>query len=170
MFEDARRQLAALEWANRQSLADWDDPEDVALYRSELRIQKRTAIINEKAPDGCCPVCKQKTHIRSWVIKRGGSEVVCRSCFHAGMTPERVDINSIFAEPQVRYRLDYRAFTQSRKSLGISGRKFARLAGWSQSYQSKLESGSIETVSEDTADTIVTVIREVQMSSEGGHS
>jgi len=66
----------------------------------------------------------------------------------------------IFPESETRFVIDHRAMTLALSKTGLSTREFARRAGWSRSYQRKIESGDVRTVTEENAKVILQVLRE----------
>ena len=66
----------------------------------------------------------------------------------------------VFPAIEVRYSLDSHNLYSVRQRASLSAAAFAKLAGWSTAYQRKLEAGRVKTVSEETARTILTVLRE----------
>lgn len=62
----------------------------------------------------------------------------------------------LFIPAEQRYKLNAHYFTIMREGLNLSVIQFAEIVGWSTSYQYKLESGKIKTVSEKTVNEIET--------------
>lgn len=168
-FKRAREQLSNAEKAEKAHLrevlkkCDWEDPEDVALYLQEKYLAKRLAVLNELVPTRICPECKQlRLSSREWVVRKDRKGALCRRCFHgAENKPGAKQLLNLVLFPKVvtRYKLDGGALTQARAKTGLSVRAFAHKAGWSLSYQRKLEDIS-ETINEDNAKAIITVLQE----------
>ena len=70
-------------------------------------------------------------------------------------SPER-----LFVEER-RFAVDGLTVKKLREAIGVSNREFARRAGWSRTYQGRLEKGEFRTVSNDTASTILKVFEEL---------
>lgn len=66
---------------------------------------------------------------------------------------------TLFPTMVTRFLLDSRALVRARAKSGLSAREFGRRSGWTEGYQRKLES-STESVAEETAKTILQVLRE----------
>lgn len=64
----------------------------------------------------------------------------------------------IWGTPKVRFVVHGTLIKNARKLKGISLRSFAAQAGWSHPYQSKLESGSIRTISQEAAEIISNIV------------
>lgn len=158
-FEKARDILQGIRDAEAGGVirkCDWADPDEVALYKERVRLEVRLAAIDQVKR--VCPNCGEvKEDPRQWVVKEDGSEVLCRSCFQvqSGRPP-----GEIFSSKSVRYTLDPEQFSLARTRTRMSQRTFAERAGWSQPYQCALESGKYDTISEETAETILQVLRE----------
>lgn len=60
-----------------------------------------------------------------------------------------------------------RALGRNRRQTGVSQVEFARRCGWSQQYQSQLESGQWQTVTVDTAKVICQVFTEIGAAASG---
>ncbi len=68
-------------------------------------------------------------------------------------------INSnLFAVHEIRYSVNATKLRVIRKRLGAKQSAFARMCGWSRSYQAKLENNEVLTISEASADIISAVI------------
>lgn len=166
--EDLLKTLAAIERAESDYLAelnrkcDWDDPNDVAQYRKEERMRVRNEILARVAPTRKCPVCQQlKLDSVGWVISANCRKAMCRSCYFRKW-PEVV-VNTparLFAEER-RFAVDGTAIKSLREKIGCSVREFCRRAGWSRAYQRKIEAGEIRTVGDDTASVMLTVFKEL---------
>ncbi len=66
---------------------------------------------------------------------------------------------TLFPEVVTRFKLSGGALTSARLKANLSTAAFAQRAGWSLSYQRKLE-GQSDTVNEETARTIIQVLQE----------
>ena len=158
---EAERRLAR-EMATK---CDWDDPDDVSVYRSATRLHERQGLLDLIVPTRICPECEHlMLSSRSWVINKKRTAAVCRSCFFRAFGVKGRESNmdvTIFPSFEKSFLLDKNALRRSRLGTGMSIREFARRAGWSRSYQERLElKDGIKTVSEATASTILTVLRE----------
>lgn len=165
-FKDVKKHFVGLKSIERRikfNRCEWDDPAEVALYARIARSSERNAQLDKLVKNRVCPVCEcLKIHSRSWVINKEGTEAICRACFYRCNPPGDVDKTSkidvsIFSEKHVRYRVDHSKFTRARSVIRIGVAEFARNAGWSTSYQYKLEDGSVKTISADVADVILEV-------------
>lgn len=156
--EDGRQVLRDLEKAEELPSTNWDDPEDVAEYRRKQRQVFREQHIPH---DRKCPSCGLVVaNLRSWVLSAG--KPICRSCFHSNSKKKgrsRVDAK-IFSDPELRFPVNRAALISARQIAGLSKSEFAKKAGWSRSWQQKLENGSAKTVSEETVDVIMEVLSE----------
>ena len=161
-FKEARGILDAVEKAEQDKIrrelvqCDWDDPLDIALYKRQTRAGTRIAVLKRLVPKRICPVCgRLKPDSRAWVVNKKGTEAICRSCFHQNFPDPKVDDvtikRKIFGIPEVRYTIDGFALSAAREEAGIGKRLFARDAGWTLSYQMKLEAGSVVSVTGEVA-------------------
>lgn len=146
---------------------DWYDPLDVAEYRRTTAMEERERVVLHLCPDYACPICKVVLpNIRSWVISKHNDSAVCRGCYvRSKQTVSSEDKQlyfSIFEEIK-RYKLEWRNLISSREASGVSQREFARLAGWTSVYQNKLESGSIVSVTSETHDVILGVLKRLRV-------
>jgi hypothetical protein len=147
---------------------DWDDADDVLLYRRYKNQKARIARIEELVPDLKCPICKHvRTGPRQWIVNRRQTLIVCRSCFQRCHPKENVAIHDLmfvpFVEPEPRFILHSAVLKQARLNLGISMKEFAMSAGWTGAYQSQLESEhphNIPSVSFKTAQAIMMTFAE----------
>ena len=73
-------------------------------------------------------------------------------------TKDGVIQGSVFKRSE-RMELDWEMLVEVRELVGITKPLFARRAGWSRSYQQKLETGQVKTVSRDQAELIMRIIR-----------
>jgi len=148
----------------RRKKCDWEDPEDVALYKQEQYQALRLAVLNELVPTRVCPgPCGQlRLSSREWVVSTDRKAAMCRRCFHNRYNkPGGAQILDLvlFPATMTRYKLDGGSLTLARVKTELSVRAFAHRAGWSLSYQRKLEDVS-STVNEATARAIITVLQE----------
>lgn len=151
-METLRRELA--------EKCDWDDPEDVAVYRSSVRSKDRAKILDLLVPSRACPYCfKVHTSSKAWVINKKHTVACCRSCY-SGNLPDKQDIILLFTLPVIRLEFDYNLFFEMRARSGLSQSRFAELAGWSQQYQNKLENGYVKTIDIEKAEMILQVFKE----------
>ena len=65
----------------------------------------------------------------------------------------------IFKLIEKRYQLDHVALRAARMETGLSQSSFATYCRWSSAYQNKLEGGSVQTLSEQSATIILDVLR-----------
>jgi DNA-binding transcriptional regulator YiaG len=160
-FSKAKEILRDVERHSRQTKCDWDDPLDVAEYRRAERTEDRTALLDLLAPRRVCPECGTTRPLsRSWVLNKRKTAAMCRSCYQRRFEPNQVYVDTSIFESETRYRVDGAALEEMRTSLGMTISEFARRAGWSRQYQSQLESGSVTSVTHETASVVLTVIRE----------
>ena len=97
------------------------------------------------------------------MIDRRESQAACRSCFQRLYPDPRKVVTMdarIFPKSETRFTVDAASLLSAIAKTGLSTREFARRAGWSRSYQRKLEAGEIRSVTEANADVILTVLRE----------
>lgn len=137
---------------------DWKDGEDQSFYRREARMVDRVDKIQEVAPLMSCPLCGElKPDPIDWVVLPG--RVCCRSCHHrpSGIMVDK--ITPFILNRSLRYEIDCSALILARESVGLSQREFARIAGWSRSYQRSLEGGRCQSVSQENLDTIIEVFK-----------
>jgi len=133
---------------------NWKDPEDIAEIRRVKAIRRRMSKVPQ---DGLCPLCGRPVVFSgSWVLK---GDPCCRSCYHRRVktTLETFNKDMILAE-HVRYEMDHEVLVEARTFAGLSQREFAKQAGWTRSYQRKLETGGFQTVTDETMDVIFTVL------------
>lgn len=64
----------------------------------------------------------------------------------------------LFTPAEQRYKIDAHCLIIIRERLNLSVLQFAEIIGWSTSYQYKLESGSVSTISEKTKKEIETTL------------
>jgi transcriptional regulator with XRE-family HTH domain len=64
----------------------------------------------------------------------------------------------VWGTPKIRFNVNGCLIKNARTLKSISLRAFASQAGWSHSYQSKLESGSVQTISKEVADIISKIV------------
>jgi len=151
-----------------QRLCEWEDPDDVLQYRKEGRDEERARNLDRIVPDRRCPACGELVpESTRWVMNVKQTHAVCRSCFNAGIKgtlpkslQELGDLRILYA-PIVRWKIDGADLVKVREALNCTRKHFARKAGWTYSYQHELERGTVSTISQDTADTIMTVLSEL---------
>jgi hypothetical protein len=153
MFQEAADILAGVEEAQEklrrdlERACDWENPEDVALYKKEKREGERRALLDRLVPDRKCRCGVVVEQLSAWAINRSKTLAMCRSCYHSiESTDQPMDVSKIFHTPIVRYGYDGEAIAIARKALGVNRRRFAYLAGWTYSYQQKLELNRYETL------------------------
>lgn len=152
-----------LQSKEREAKCDWGDPTDVLFYLAELRHTERNRVLDSLVPKRICPSCGAvKCLSKSWVVSKDKKRAICRSCYMRKVPCKDLDEtskipHSIFGEAEIRYKFDGTKFALARVYAEISAREFASFAGWSQSYQYKLESGKVASVNAETAETIMEV-------------
>lgn len=173
-FVQARKRLAELARASAayerecEKECDWDDPADRAFHLREKRMEKRLDTLNRLVPTRICPVCQRlAVPSRSWVVNRRADKAVCRRCFFSrgfGRTNVRQTLSvKLFPKETTTYTLDKDSFLTAMRKSGLSHREFARRVGWAQSYQQKLASGEITTISSANAQAMLQVFREADV-------
>ena len=174
-FKDAARAAEGVEAAEAALVrelrrkCDWDDPEDRAFHQRQRRSGDRLRSLKALGFSGRCPYCKRGRVARRMVIItcEGGEKIVaCRSCaVDAKRTAEREELADqvgsleVFPTAEIRFTVDGVALARARSFAGLSCRGFAQLAGWTASYQRKLE-GPVRSVKREVAETILTVLVE----------
>lgn len=103
-----------------------------------------------------CPCCGDKHDLYYRNIFK--TRILCRSCLMI-FKGQIGYVEKWVLGSTVRYEIDPLAITHLRKELGISLQKFADMCGWSKSYQSRLENGDYQTISEETKDKISDVFK-----------
>jgi DNA-binding transcriptional regulator YiaG len=149
----------------RKRKIEWDDPAEVMFHMKEMRSGERRRILDQLVPKRYCPECgRLKINSASWVISKDHTKAICRSCFQRIVPDKELEQSSklemrVFTSETVRYIVSAQTITRAREKISISRREFARQCGWSASYQQKLEEGRVLTVSAESAQTILEVIR-----------
>lgn len=154
---------------------DWTDPEDRRGTRTDQRAAIRREELDHIAPERICPRCENRfLRSRSWVVVGTKSHTekriaICRTCFFRLQMSEKVhrlrdlmEFNEgLFSEPVsfLRFGLNGARLVELRFAVGMGAAEFARRAGWSRSYQRKLEQSTIS-VSEETKEVVLQVLRE----------
>jgi len=169
-FRDARDLLEGLRLAEnyysveRFKKCDWDDPDDVSLYKSQKRIARRDETILRLCPDKRCPSCGRIVlQSARWVISKDRNKVICKSCHQRLMNnkaPDSVEVFEYSIFTPERYSINPQLLVQAREMSGLSLREFARRAGWGRSYQQKIEDGTIKTVSIDVVNILICVLND----------
>ena len=138
----------------------WDDPEDVALYKVDRRLEERNNALRRLVPKRICPICENEFLLsKSWVVNRMQTKAVCMSCYTAKQGGEAGDI---FTNPRVRYDVDGVAFIKTREMYGVSRGRFAALVGWSSNRQQQLETGNVISISEEIVLRIIAVFDQLE--------
>lgn len=159
--------LAEAEFDRHRSYeCEWAEENDRKLFYTDQRSVKRQEELDSIVPHRTCESCS-KRHLdsRSWVVIK--QTAICRSCFFRRLIKERTSLlvhkpkGKLFGKEVVivRYPLNGEELIKQRKAFKLSSYEFARLAGWSRSYQRKLE-GETVSISKDTKEVIETVLRE----------
>lgn len=162
---EAIRQAEAAKLREDKKHCDWEDPEDVAFYRQERGQEQRKKFVEILAPTHQCPECKDTIILLGqWVISKDLLRIMCRSCFEKMKAKSKIRASQLNVDVHVfqevkRYTINIDRFICIREASEISQREFARLAGWSRTYQVKLESGEVETVNEETFNIIMDVFK-----------
>lgn len=145
--------------AEKLQKCDWKDPLDRKLYLQDRRGEKRRKLVNRLAPKSVCPYCGRFVmSLRSWVVSKKDDDICCRSCFASGqgeVSEQKTHYNrEVFGDPI--YRIGFNGFQLAaiREDMGIKLSSFARTAGWSNSYQHKLEN-KVKTISLEVAEVVV---------------
>lgn len=160
-FKAARDILADVERHSREAKCDWDDPTDVAEYRREARSVAREEVLDLIVPKRICPECGIVRPLsRSWVLNKRKNAALCRSCYQRRFCPEEKYFDRRIFEPITRQRIDGQVLAEVRESLGMTKTEFARRAGWTRQYQTRLEDGDTSSVTSETALVCITVIQE----------
>lgn len=68
---------------------------------------------------------------------------------------------SVFKDPEMKYGFEPDILIHCREQVGVTQGGFAKIAGWTRQYQSKLESGSVKTVTADVRNTIIAVFKRI---------
>lgn len=141
--------------------ANWDSPEDVALYTSIARMTRRRAILQELVPDKICPLCKEGPFPESkqWVVNVKEKVAVCRSCWVSSRKSRGVFALDIFGLPELRYPVDGARLQAAREEIGVTMSRMSAKMNWSEAYWSRLENGYVRTIDEDTAKRIVELFK-----------
>lgn len=168
-FMKAAGILQGIKDANRVNVrkCEWENPVDVAAWRSSVGLKDRIRILDSVVPNRVCGCGRMVLSPRSWVIKKDGSGAQCRSCYYsceewidAGVNVEVLD-TSIIGDLVPRYEIKGAVICEVRRRCGVSCVKFAERCGWGTSYQRKLECGKFKTVSADTAEILLRVFAEI---------
>ena len=169
-FVDAKRRLNDFNNKVKQyekklgKKCDWDNPEDVALYKHTLRFSKRVELLDKYVPKRICPICQShRVSPRSWVMNEFLKLFICRSCFYGdkiAKTNNPIINRTLFSNVQYRYDINHFDLKAAREEAGINEYKFAERMGWSRNYQRKIESGQVKSVDLITAESILGVFRE----------
>ena len=154
----------ALRWLEREirRKADWFDPEDVAAWKKMERRKHRDRVLDRLlGKERRCPRCgEQKIGPRQWVKQRGKDRIICRSCFQK-LTPKSAGFMvPSFARMVKYYVFDVEIFLQARVDSGLTMKEFARRAGWSYTYQRKIEHGDVKKIDEAKLCTMIQVFHE----------
>ena len=72
----------------------------------------------------------------------------------------------IFKVIEIRYSINAAKLKAKRQQLALKQREFAALCGWTRQYQNQLENGIFDTVSEETAEIVSSVIDELDWPAE----
>ena len=175
-YSKDRQVLEAVEKAEAELVremkrkCDWDEPNDRAIHLSRERNRQRMIVIKRLAPDSRCPTCLRiRRTSAEWVVlqREDGSKFIsCRSCCTTAKSradaeelADRIGSIEMFPGAEVRVTVDGFQLARARSLCGLTFKAFADKAGWSASYQRKLE-GPARTVSLETAQTCLQVIRE----------
>lgn len=167
-YKDAKNQLKDVKAAEEQ---DQKDRLKITETRDDWRLNKKLEAheekwtLLEKLTKGFrCPKCKKIiVNLRSWMINRRKTKALCRSCYHRvkhnPKRKEHLHMDIEIFEEESRYKLSPNHLIAARNETGLTQKEFALQAGWSRSYQSKLEGGMFLTVSTDTRAVILGVLK-----------
>jgi len=142
---------------------EWGDPAEVAFHLQKMRLEDRLSLLNQIVPKRICPICECiKINTSSWVVSKDHTKAICRSCFQRKLPDKDLDKSSkldckLFAGMKIRYVLSHSEITRARFIIRISANEFARQAGWTATYQYKLEDGSVKSITSEVAETILEV-------------
>ena len=171
--EDLARADAAKKRDDERA-CDWGDPDDVLFYKSQRQLAEKKALLSKLVPDYKCPKCAGLVvMLRSWVISKDKSRALCRSCFDRircnapVITP--MELNVTVFRPLERWAFDADAFVTARRAVNVSQNEFARLVGWTRSYQRKLEGGTVVSCSRETRETILKVFEKLKITTRDGN-
>lgn len=144
----AKRSLEQAQMRLRREMAkkcDWQDAEDVALYRRDKRRKLRQVQLDLLVPQRRCPCCNEiRLGPKQWVVNADQTVICCLSCYREAM-PARGEIVSVKEEyahifrPVIRYEIDGHKLRELRIKLGISMSALGKRCGWSAAFQLKLE-------------------------------
>lgn len=173
---DSERELSKAEAQFERFMrrkCDWDDPDDVNLYRRSIRAEDRRAILDRLVPDRRCPSCRTVVvNSRSWVINKRRTKVRCRSCWSIMFLEpkleeegrlKRIRVKQAIARAggdEPRFTFNGVALETAIQMADMTKAHFSRRAGWSASYTQKLVNGRVRSVNADTAKVILTVLAE----------
>ena len=167
-MEDIKKRQQEIEQKEREKnrkdavRCDWDNPDDVAALRSIDTADRRIALLNKLVPDRVCSKCKEFNE-GHWVIisKR---KIICRSChFMRDRVIEPVETKKAVFRAVERYVIDSKLLFVIRKQSGVSQRHLAALAGWSRSYQQRLENGSCATINKKNKLSLLKVFKRLKI-------
>ncbi len=168
-FVEARQRIDDITGAD--DVEETMNAEERAFDRKRKRVKRRWAIINRHTRGRKCPQCKQVVlNVSSWVILFKKRIVLCKSCHYRNLSNPRRETEmkmnvQIFTKLN-RYELSPNHLIQARNEAVLTQAEFARLAGWTRSYQSRLETGISKTVSEETRNVILEVLKRAGISTE----
>lgn len=154
---------------------DWKDCGDKAFYRKIQSVRLRREVIKDKYPDFRCPSCKEIIiEPRRWVIRIYKSHIdcICKSCFQRFKAiPVPLEIEKVYSVDEVfllipRFKVRGNILSVIREKAGVSKAEFARRCGWSRSYQTKLENGEYNSMSEETKRIIVEELKKLKLVTE----
>ncbi len=161
IFKEARQILDGFKTAEdhekRRALnkCEWYDPRDKSAYLSSLRLAEKEKQIPK---DKVCPACGSViVSPRSWVISKDKKRACCRSCYFSGVLKggdKEISPRKIFTNVEIRVKIDGYQLKALRDAKGLKLAAFARVAGWTTTYQYKLET-QVKTVKLETAETII---------------
>ncbi len=138
--------------------------EDRADLRKEKVRQRRWRTIDRNTKGRRCPQCRQIIlKMSSWIINRKKRVILCKSCYYSKMNnplrEEEFHLTITIFESENRYKIYPNELIQARTEANLTQARFAKVAGWTRSYQAKLESGAFKTVSEEKRNTILEVLK-----------
>jgi hypothetical protein len=174
-FADAKAVLEGVQDAEakakreRERKADWDDADDMALYKNSVAAEARDRLLNKLVGRlRVCPVCKEvRPERRSWLVNRLATKAICRACFDSiKRAPARQEAlleklraiagaSPVVSPPMFelvsRFVVKGSVVSDVRRRLGLNQSQLARMMGWSNVYQKYIEEGRVKTVSREVA-------------------
>lgn len=182
MFRDVKRAISEKEKERKKVKKQW-----LKKSREEVKKERRQAVRASKLPKNrVCPGCRVIVlDSTGWIEKRG--LLICRSCASLKVVRKKVcpkmECDAAKREletflwlakrmdqagrriaqfDQLRVRVDGSEIAALRESVSLTRKRFASLCGWSYTWQSKLETGNVITVSLEMAVKMALAFRKAQ--------